>query len=677
METDSLTFARPGWLAALAMLPLLAALLAWSSRRARARIARVAAPRLLATLARSVSTPRRIARAALALFAAALIIAGMAGPQLGTIERKMTPRGRDIMLAVDVSRSMLATDIAPTRLARTKLFARDLLAQASGDRLGLIAFAGSAFLQAPLTLDRGAVLAAIEELDTELIPKGGTNIAAAIELAFQAFGKGEGESRALVIVSDGEELDGDGVRAAKEAARRGVRIFTVGVGSEEGSLISIRAEDGSQDYVRDPQGRPVLSKLDAARLREIARATGGFFTMLGPDAAREILERGIRPLEAAEGEAFAARQPIDRSAWPLGAACVLLALRALLGERRRLPAAAAALALLAANGASADEGVRAYQSGNFSKAREIFERRLENQPQDARALFNAAAAAYQLGDYEKAVKYYAAALAALNPEKDQTLPADTAYNLANALARRGEHAPRTEDKKADWKDALAHYDAALAARPDDLAARENREIVRKMLEELEKQHQHQQQDDQPPPQEPPQQQCQRQNQGGRDEQRGKQEPPERPPRQEPSGGEREPREQQQQNENHQHPPEKPEGQESLPGEERSQQRPQDEIGQQENQQAAPSSPGGQDQPAGQASPPPLPTPGEKKEGELELAGGAQNQEKVSEAGAAEAEEREGRMSERQARALLNSLRNEEERVQIMRQAEEPPVLRDW
>ena len=124
---------------------------------------------------------------------------------------------------------MLATDVVPSRLARAKLIAQDLLRLVRGDRVGLVAFAGSAFLQAPLTLDYNAVLTSLEELDTAVIPKGGSNIADAIRTAEQAFGKGEGQTRALIILTDGEELDADGISAAKRAAELGVRIYTVGL----------------------------------------------------------------------------------------------------------------------------------------------------------------------------------------------------------------------------------------------------------------------------------------------------------------------------------------------------------------------------------------------------------------------------------------------------------------
>jgi len=259
METTALTFGSPGWLYALVLVPLLATLFWWSQKRAGQLVSKLVAKRLFSHLAGSVSLGRRFLRACLVLGAITLIIVSLAQPRSGFKDIETKQRGRDVLIAIDTSRSMLSTDVAPTRLARAKLLAHDLEQLLQGDRLGLIAFAGSAFLQAPLTLDHGAVLTSLEELDTSVIPKGGTDIAAAIRVAEDAFGKAEGTTKALVLITDGEELDANGIAAAKQAAEHGIRIFTVGVGTPEGSLIPIRTEDGHQDFVRGSDGKPVNS----------------------------------------------------------------------------------------------------------------------------------------------------------------------------------------------------------------------------------------------------------------------------------------------------------------------------------------------------------------------------------------------------------------------------------
>jgi Ca-activated chloride channel family protein len=212
---DTLRFGSPGWLwALLVILPLL-----WffidAARRREALLARIVAPRLQRQLTGQVSHLKRNLRVGFLLGAIVLIVVGLAKPRLGYKELEIKSKGRDVIIAIDTSRSMLSTDTAPTRLGRAKLIAQDLLGLLKGDRVGLIAFAGDAFLQAPLTLDKGAVLTSLEDLDTNTIPKGGTDIASAIRMAIAAFGKGEGMSRALILMTDGEDLEASGVETAK------------------------------------------------------------------------------------------------------------------------------------------------------------------------------------------------------------------------------------------------------------------------------------------------------------------------------------------------------------------------------------------------------------------------------------------------------------------------------
>ena len=480
METAALTFARPALLHFLWLLPLVVALFWWAETRRRALIGRIVAPKLRALLAGNTSPLRRWFRMACVLGALGFLIITMAGPRLGYDTMEIPHRGRDVVIAMDVSRSMLATDVAPNRLDRAKLLAEDLIDELGSDRVGLIAFAGSAFLQAPLTLDHGAVLAALDEMDTTVIPKGGTNIAAAIRMAEEAFGKAEGFSRALIIISDGEELDADGVAAAKQAAAAGIRIFTVGVGSAEGSEIQLE----SGDLVRDPAGKVVRSRLDEGRMKQIAEATGGFYTPLDEGAARRLAVDGVGKLAEAEFSANTARRPIERYQWPLGAAIALLMLQTLVGERRRRPVAALAVVLWAGLSPAAwavPSGVAAYEQGDYEQARKVFEERLRSEPDAPNLQMNAGAAAYRLKDYGKAAEYFSRAMLSDDP----ALRSAAEFNLANTLFRLGQGQEQSEKKKTDWKDAIAKYDAALKTRPDYTEAKENKEQVEKLLQQLE------------------------------------------------------------------------------------------------------------------------------------------------------------------------------------------------
>ncbi len=200
-----LTFGSPLWLWGLLALPALAGLFAWAERRAATRLVQlIRDPRLRSQLTGAASAARRRWRYGLLLAGLGFLLVAVASPRLGFETLEVHRRGLDLIVIVDVSKSMLANDLAPDRLTRAKLAVQDLVGQLPGDRVGLVAFAGNAFLQAPLTIDYDAVLSATAELDVDLIPLGGTNIGGAIDLSLEAFGKGGTGNRAILLLSDGE-----------------------------------------------------------------------------------------------------------------------------------------------------------------------------------------------------------------------------------------------------------------------------------------------------------------------------------------------------------------------------------------------------------------------------------------------------------------------------------------
>ncbi|PYJ14195.1 MAG: hypothetical protein DME94_09790, partial [Verrucomicrobia bacterium] len=297
-----MSFGVPEWLWGLLLVPVLMALFVRAERGALRRLQEFVSARLLPQLAGTVNRPRRMIRFGLQLLGFALAIVSLAQPRWGYTFEDVKRKGLDLLIAVDTSRSMLSNDVQPNRLERVKLAVQDLINELQGDRVGLIAFAGRAFLQAPLTIDYDAVFEAINDLDTKTIPEGGTNISSAITLATQSFGKSATGNRALIIFTDGEELSGDAVNAAKAAAADdGVRIFTVGVGTPQGSLIPVTGDDGQTAFVKDPAGQVVKSKLDENRLREIAEATGGFYVHLenGPRTMQQLQSEGLAKMQAA------------------------------------------------------------------------------------------------------------------------------------------------------------------------------------------------------------------------------------------------------------------------------------------------------------------------------------------------------------------------------------------
>ncbi|MDQ2660184.1 MAG: VWA domain-containing protein, partial [Verrucomicrobiota bacterium] len=276
-----MSFGAPEWFWALLVIPALVAIFVRAERRSTARLSEFVAPRLLPQLGATVNRFRRVLRFSLLLLGLALALLALAQPRYGYTYKEVKRKGLDLIIAIDTSRSMLSNDVSPNRLERVKLSAQDLISELRGDRVGLIAFAGQAFVQAPLTIDYDAAVEALNEFDTNIIPEGGTNISKAITLAVTTFGKSAIGNRALIIFTDGEDLDGDSARVAKVAADAGVKIFTIGVGTPQGSLIPLPSQDGGSAFVKDPEGQVVKSKLDETRLREIAQATGGAYYPLG------------------------------------------------------------------------------------------------------------------------------------------------------------------------------------------------------------------------------------------------------------------------------------------------------------------------------------------------------------------------------------------------------------
>jgi len=255
-----MSFGAPEWFFAFLLLPVLGGLFVRNEMRREALLKKLVAARLFGSLVATASAPRRRWKFLLALLGLACVTAALTQPNIGYEIIDMHRKGLDVMIAVDTSKSMLSTDAEPDRLTKAKFAAEDLIdsLENEGDRVGLIAFAGTAFVQAPLTVDYSAALASLTDLDTSTIPRGGTNIASAIRQADEAFGKGESSHRALVLFTDGEELEDDAVEAAKEVNGK-FRIFTVGAGTPEGSLIPAPTADGGTEFIKDENGQYVKS----------------------------------------------------------------------------------------------------------------------------------------------------------------------------------------------------------------------------------------------------------------------------------------------------------------------------------------------------------------------------------------------------------------------------------
>jgi Ca-activated chloride channel family protein len=322
------------WL--LGLVPLSGAFFAWAMRRRRLALERFAEARLLATLTPDLDQRRQYWRAALLLTALALLIVALAGPKWGFHWEEVRREGIDLVVALDTSRSMLAEDIKPNRLERAKLAVEDLLRQLQGDRVGLVAFAGSAFVQCPLTLDYGAFGESLRAIDVGIIPRGGTALAEAIDAGVAAFEGHESKYEALVLITDGESHEGDAKQAAQKAADQGIKIYTVGIGTSDGEIIPTNS-NGQRGFLKDRHGNVVKSRLDDATLKQIATTTGGAYVHaqgadLGLD---ELYKEYISKMDRRELKSGMERRYEERFQLLLLAAIALLAVEPFLGERRR------------------------------------------------------------------------------------------------------------------------------------------------------------------------------------------------------------------------------------------------------------------------------------------------------------------------------------------------------
>jgi Ca-activated chloride channel homolog len=327
------TFGEPLWLCGLLLFPVLAGLIWYADCRRQKRLEKLAAARLLPELADSVARLGRLIKRLLFLGALACCLMALARPQFGFVEQENTTRGRDIVLAIDPSKSMLSTDVVPNRLTRAKLAAQDIIDAMRGNRLGLVAFAGASQVEAPLTLDYETVSDALNELSTKTVERGGTDITSAIQSSELVLGKSENSYRAVVLLTDGEDLEEDSVAAAKECARSGIRIFTVGIGTPQGSFIPIGPS--RDQYLRDRNGQVVRSRLDEQRLKDIAQHTGGFYVHLDSGAIATVIKEGLQKLSERNIDERSMRIPIERYRWPLLLGLTLLLLSALINDRRR------------------------------------------------------------------------------------------------------------------------------------------------------------------------------------------------------------------------------------------------------------------------------------------------------------------------------------------------------
>jgi Ca-activated chloride channel family protein len=667
-------FAEPIWI--LAGLTACVALgWAWKryDARQRAALATFAASHLRAQLTNSFSAARQSWKRGMFLAAVGCVFLALARPQAGYRWEEVKRRGIEVIFAVDTSRSMLTPDAKPDRLTRAKLAVDDFASRLDGDGMGLIAFAGNAFLQCPITLDYDAFHESLAALDTTMIPRGGTDIASAIREAQAALQARPGKDKILILLTDGEDLEGGALAAAKSAAKDGLKICAVGVGTANGELIPIPAEQGG-GFVKDDSGQLVKSRLDESGLKAIAGATGGAYAPLGAQGQGldAIYQKALAPLARHDLASRRQRVYTERFQWPLAASLGLLLSSLCLGTRRRgaqkhklaapeperprfVPRAAVAvlgaLLLIPTSQARATPATaeNAYKKGDFAAAQREYAAEAQHDPKAIDLQFNAGAAAYKAGQFAQATEAFQKSIGGEPSADAKRLAAqeDAFYDLGNSLYRSGQKAEASAPKQTiqSWEQAVKTYEAALQLRAGDADAKYNLDLVKRKLEELKKKQEQQQKQEK-------NQQNQKQNQQDKDQKDQKDKPGQGSSQKDQQGKDQKPDQQDQSGERSKGNPQDNKDQKAGAN---------PKPDQAKDQQAANSgSKPDQEKPAEQKGQSPNPAKGQPQGKDQDQARADQRKDEA--ARAADAQREPGQMSKEEARSLLDSLKGEERRL---------------
>lgn len=538
-----MSFDRPDLLWLSVLLPLAAAAFMLLYARRRRRVAQALGElSLLERLGGRGLAAFPWRRVLLVVPAAAALGFATLGPRWGTRDEVTESRSANVVLTMDISKSMLAPDVAPDRLERARLLARRIVREMRTDRIGLVVFAGRAYVLSPLTTDHGALDLYLDALDPQIVSQGGSSLAAALAQSTDlARGRVEtGGDRAVVLVSDGEALEEeDAVRdAAQRAARAGVRVFTVGVGTDAGSAIPEYDEAGRRlGYKRDENGEVVISRLGANLLRDVARTTNGRYFDLNDAGAVGALIRELRQLEQSTTDTAQRETQREQYAWFVALALLLLALDAWLvlrearparaaasaatpaaepvparGPRRRLRASRAAAILLLSLAVSAagigdvERGNRLYREGRYEEAVAAYQEALADGESTPELHYNLGTALLALRRYAEAERHLGLALRDVDP----TLRQNAYYNLGNRFLEAARGATDPQAQAAQYDAAVEAYRHALRLAPDDVDAKWNLELAQRERDEQEQQ-----------PQPRPQEQQEQDDQNREDEQQAR------------------------------------------------------------------------------------------------------------------------------------------------------------
>ncbi len=320
---------------AFALIPICAVIYIWYVLKAKRNLKKLGDTALINQLMPDVSKAKKTTRFILFLLGLSFLILGICNLQTGSKMQDVKREGADIMICLDVSNSMLAQDLSPNRLERAKIAIENMIDKLQGDRLGIVVFAGEAYVQLPITTDYSTAKLFLESINTKIVPVQGTNIADAINKAAESFGKDEGKNKAIVIITDGEQNEeDDAVAAAEEVAKKNIVIHTIGVGSETGVPIPNVVNGITAGYKKDKQGNTVVTKLDPKILQDIAAATNGVYVQASSaDIGLDAILNKIAEMDKKQMESKMYTDYEDQFQWFLGAALLFLIVESLISER--------------------------------------------------------------------------------------------------------------------------------------------------------------------------------------------------------------------------------------------------------------------------------------------------------------------------------------------------------
>ncbi|HEY7636050.1 MAG TPA: VWA domain-containing protein [Gemmatimonadales bacterium] len=497
-----MSFAYPGLLLLAAVLfPLGFVLVVRAERSRRAQLVSFGDP---AVLVRSSNLPSDRAtriRSSLGVAAVALGLLALARPQFGEREAELAQTGRDVVVVLDLSRSMNVPDVSlrsgagrVARLTLAKRLAWETVSASPGDRVGLIVFGGGAFLQLPLTPDQATLRLFLDAASTDDLGDPATDLSAALATAAQTFEhEGERGRRAILVVSDGESGEGDLNDAIARVRRLAIPVFTIGVGTRAGAPVPADSSEAPEPFHRDNIGRIAISRLQEEDLRHVAAATGGTFARWDRPLDLRQLTASLGKVRVRTLSSQKSRERADRFQWPLGAAVLLLGWESWMGRTRRtrrtgrtpqgggtrrtgrtVAGSAVALVLLTLIGCAGDagKGDRLYQAGNYHEAYDAYRRALakDSTPQ---LVYQTGNALYRLRRYDDAADRFRQAT--WGPEQ---LRQRSFYNLGNALVRAAEETPESNER---LHRAVAAYEEALRLDPADADAKWNLELALRRL----------------------------------------------------------------------------------------------------------------------------------------------------------------------------------------------------